>query len=157
MSDLLNRLRAPHRAYGKIGELRALHTEAADRIEQLERELAEVRTHLLAKCEQAWKMSDEATLRAMRAEAKCEELTAQIENYKEQEPVMRSINGLLAAEHMLRTRGIAPWKCVESECPYVGKPMVKHCKCFIDAKREHDEQVRIETAMERFDGGGDPH
>lgn len=63
-----------HPEHGEFRETHAIEVEAADCIEQFERELANVRSHLLAKCETAWQRSDEAVARAMKAEAQLDRL-----------------------------------------------------------------------------------
>lgn len=43
---------------------------------------------------------------------------------------------------------MAPWQCVEKDCPYLGKPVSKgSCKCYYDFERDHVAAVKKELGL----------
>lgn len=53
---------------------------------------------------------------------------------------------LLSEERALRRGGASPWTCSASGCPFQGKPMNKHCRCYTEAVAAHDKAVARKLA-----------
>lgn len=51
---------------------------------------------------------------------------------------------LLRIEHALINCVALPWNCVESDCPYFGKPVTNSCRCADDFAKEHRAAVQKE-------------
>ena len=57
-----------------------------------------------------------------------------------------ALTNLLRDEWRLNHNWInAPWDCVSADCPYLGKPMQKHCGCFDEAQAAHAFKVKEAT------------
>ena len=55
---------------------------------------------------------------------------------------------LLMYEFLRHDRLVAPWSCVEMDCPYLGKPIPKSgCKCYEDVQRKHVAAVKKELGL----------
>jgi hypothetical protein len=68
--------------------------------------------------------------------------------YKEWDEKLDKLRELLRIEFLLRNSMDAPWHCVEGDCPYLGKPMVKNrCKCFDDKCHAHLIDVKAELKL----------
>jgi len=100
----------------------------------------ETRSRLRAERESLFEANDLALRDAMLAndsEALCKE-TAERDRLRE----------LLRIEYMRHNRLISPWDCVETDCPYLGKPIPRDgCKCLEDRQREHVAAVKKELGL----------
>lgn len=62
-----------------------------------------------------------------------------------------NLRRLLAEERALRQGVTSPWLCNTSGCPFQGKPMNRHCRCYAEAVAAHDKAVARKLTL----GGGD--
>ena len=68
--------------------------------------------------------------------------------FKEFDEERDRVHELLRIEFLRHNRIEAPWQCVETDCPYLGKPVSKgSCKCYDDFQRAHVAAVKKELGL----------
>ena len=60
---------------------------------------------------------------------------------------LEQLRELLRIEFLRNSRIETPWSCVEGDCPHLGKPIPKSCKCYEEMQRQHVAAVRKELGL----------